>query len=340
MGVKIAIIKTSALGDIVHLFPTVQFIKEIFRDAEIDWIVEEGGKTLVERHPLVTSAFVINTKKWRKHFFSKEVLSEITAFIKNVKSKKYDYVFDFQGNVKSGLIMSLIHGDKKIGFGFKTAPEKPNVLFSNIRFNPPPYKNIREDYLYLVEECFQRKGDSLFKTTLKITKEEERLIDDLMADSLNFNNILVAPFSIWKNKELDDESLIQQLYSLENDNVKFWFIYGGEIEKKRALILSQKVKRGVVLEKLSLPLLQNFMKRMNLVLAMDSLPLHLAGEAGVSTHSFFGASLAKKYAPIGKIHLSVQGKCPYNIFFEKRCPRLRSCATGACIRRSDTCKLS
>ncbi|MGZ8165940.1 MAG: lipopolysaccharide heptosyltransferase I, partial [Methylobacter sp.] len=38
---RIAIVKLSALGDIVHAMVALQFIKAQIRDIEIDWIVEE-----------------------------------------------------------------------------------------------------------------------------------------------------------------------------------------------------------------------------------------------------------------------------------------------------------
>jgi heptosyltransferase-1 len=74
------------------------------------------------------------------------------------------------------------------------------------------------------------------------------------------------------------------------------------------------------------------MDSVDLVVAMDSLPLHLAGTTKVKTFSVFGASLASKFKPAGKKHLTLQGHCPYGRVFEKRCPILRTCPTGACIR--------
>ena len=65
---------------------------------------------------------------------------------------------------------------------------------------------------------------------------------------------------------------------------------------------------------------------------MDSLPLHLAGTSGTATFSVFGASSAQKYKPLGIAHQAVQGVCPYGKVFERRCPVLRTCPTGLCIK--------
>jgi heptosyltransferase-1 len=66
----------------------------------------------------------------------------------------------------------------------------------------------------------------------------------------------------------------------------------------------------------------------------DSLPLHLAGWFSTPSFSLFGPSSDFYYAPKGDCHASWQGSCPYNITFVKRCPRLRSCETGACLRQA------
>ena len=48
---KIAIVKLSALGDIVHAMVVLQFIKKFNHEISIDWIVEESYKGLLEFHP-------------------------------------------------------------------------------------------------------------------------------------------------------------------------------------------------------------------------------------------------------------------------------------------------
>ena len=60
---KIAIIKLSALGDIVHAMVVLQYIKNINAKIEIDWIVEENYKDLLESNLDINKVHVINIKK-------------------------------------------------------------------------------------------------------------------------------------------------------------------------------------------------------------------------------------------------------------------------------------
>ena len=63
---KIAIVKLSALGDIVHAMVVLQFIKKFNKEISIDWIVEDSYKDLLESKPYINKVFLINIKQSRK----------------------------------------------------------------------------------------------------------------------------------------------------------------------------------------------------------------------------------------------------------------------------------
>ena len=97
---KFLIVKTSSLGDIVHTYPVVSYLREKFPDAQIDWIVEKPFSKLVSAHPHIHRTIEVQTKKWRRSLFSKETLQEFRAF--KHKLSTYDLILDLQGNMKSG----------------------------------------------------------------------------------------------------------------------------------------------------------------------------------------------------------------------------------------------
>jgi len=81
-----------------------------------------------------------------------------------------------------------------------------------------------------------------------------------------------------------------------------------------------------------MPLWQALMFMIDCVIAVDSCALHLAALANIPTFSIYGPSSSKVYKPIGDKHHAYQGQCPYGEEFIKRCKRLRSCPTGACMK--------
>jgi heptosyltransferase-1 len=338
---KILIIKTSSLGDIIHAFQTLDYLRHKNPEARIDWVVEKEFSELLKAHPAIDHVLCVETKKWRKALFQKKTWQEIQAFRTSLRSISYDVVFDLQGNIKSGVIGSQVVAKNKVGFGPSSVAEWPNLFFTQYRYNFPKQRNIREDYLYLAQSFF---NDPVFFTEkeflFKITDEQQRKIDEILKNPLleNRSKIMVCPGSAWPNKQMASHALEDMLSRLgAYVPCCFLFVWGNPTEKEFVSTLAAKFPdKALIVDKLPLPVLQNLMDKMDRVIAMDSLPLHLAGTTSVSTLSIFGASSSDKYKPRGEKHLSIQGSCPYHHRFEKRCSILRSCQTGACIRQLKT----
>ncbi|MCE5294980.1 MAG: glycosyltransferase family 9 protein [Chlamydiales bacterium] len=318
------IVKTSAFGDIIHAYSALEFLKQVDPDCQIDWVVEKRMSSLVKAHPHVTTCIELDTKKWRSNI--RGSWGEMKQVRKALQNEYYDAVFDLQGNIKSGLVTFLARAEHKVGFGFKTAPESISACVYNKRYNPPKGQNVRSDYLFLLESYFGKKATTSSFTQL-ITNDPIPQIK---------GNWLIAPGSNWINKQLTIDTLVAFL-ELCKDAYKpnFVFLCGSEQELIQAQNLVQKFPGSEILYKPSLPTLQHIMSHMQLAITMDSLPLHLAATANLATFSFFGPSSSQKYNPLGVIHGTFQGPCHYGITFNKRCPKLRTCPTGACLRETN-----
>lgn len=337
---KILVVKTSALGDIIQTYPVINYLRKKHPLAQIDWVVEEPFAELVRSHPLVNVVLTVKTKYWRENLFKTSTLQSIGAFRRLLRKEKYDVIFDLQGNIKSGLIVSQASSCCKVGFGKKSVAEWPNMLFTNQRFNPPQHENIRQNYLALVASFFNDPSDSLSsensQVKLTISETQQAILEKIVQRNaaLPGPTVMVCSGSIWRNKQLPTETLKAFLGLLTNDlNCNFLFVWGSAAEKNVTEQLQVEfAAQSQIVDKMSLPMLQNLMVMSDLVIAMDSLPLHLAGTTATPSFSIFGASLASKYKPLGKRHSAFQGNCPYGRSFTKRCPILRTCPTGACIR--------
>lgn len=334
---KILIVKTSSLGDLIHTYPVVNYLRQKFPESQIDWVVEAPFADLVACHPSVNHALTVATKAWRRNFFTSDTQGAISSFRQRLQQDNYDVVFDLQGNTKSGVITFLARSPCKVGFGWATVPEWPNMLFTNKRLNPSKQSNIREEYLALVAAFFQDPlpaQDS--RVELMISPEQRAVLKAVRQKNAHFQgpHVVVCPGSAWRNKQLTLETLQAFLRHVQSYlNCHFSLVWGSNEEQQMVERLYNAFRDcSFIVDKMSLPMLQNFMEMGDLVIAMDSLPLHLAGTTKTPSFSVFGASSATKYSPSGKQHGAFQGPCPYGRTFEKRCPVLRTCPTGACIR--------
>lgn len=335
---KILIVKTSSLGDIIQSFPALSYLRKRFPAAQIDWAVEEPFSDLIRAHPSIDRPILLRSKKWRKAWFSSSTRAQVKEFYKHLQQNDYDVAFDLQGNLKSSWVLLHTHAKQKVGFGWKMLAEWPAIFFTSKRITPQKGKNIREDYLAVVQGYLKDK-EPFYEdqpAILKINNVQLQWLDSFFGNGLA--PILVCPGAAWATKRLPFESLLSILKQLGEG--PYLFAWGTEEEKATASLLMTHFPSSRLLEKQPLPVLQHVMARCRLVVAMDSLPLHLCGTTSTPSLSFFGPSSASKYKPLGKQHRALQGACPYGITFEKRCPKLRSCPTGACIKSEQLTQLN
>ena len=145
---KIAIVKLSALGDIVHAMVVLQFIKKYNQKIEIDWIVEESYKGLLEFNPNISKVHVVNIKKIKKKKSFYLLFNELRR-LRNFGP--YDVVFDMQGLIKSAIISRFIPSETTIGFDKFSIRERVASIFYNKTFNFDYDKNIIERNFELIK---------------------------------------------------------------------------------------------------------------------------------------------------------------------------------------------
>ncbi len=335
---SILIVKTSAIGDVIQTFPILDYLRQKFPEAQIDWVAEQGIVPLLQAHPQVSNVININTKVWRKSLFSSETRMAFRAFNETLRKSTYDVLFDLQGNTKSALVTACAKAKVKVGFGWNSVREKSNLLVTNRQINVPSDVNVRLKYLSLVQGYFNDISPFAAQATrLKLSHEEQQRQIQLCEDPLLARRprMMVCFGSKWANKRLDTDTLTAFLQRVAGDcDPSFLFIFGDEEEKKIADSLTQLFEgRSLSVGQLSLPLWQALMWEMDGVIAVDSAALHLCGTTQTPSLSVFGPSMASSYKPVEKRHVFVQGSCPYGRTFSSRCPILRTCATGACIRQ-------
>ena len=112
---NILLVRVSSLGDVLHNMPIVADIKRHYPHANIDWVVEDGYVSLVRLNPMVRKILPWGLRRWRKSLGKKETRAEIGAFFRRLREVEYDYVFDTQGLLKTGIIMGAARGRHKVG---------------------------------------------------------------------------------------------------------------------------------------------------------------------------------------------------------------------------------
>lgn len=326
---KILIIKTSSLGDILQSFYVLPFLKEA--GLEIHFVVDYQYEELATAHPYIDKVISSDFSGW---LLKKKKNIPFLFFKRELQKENYDMVFDLQRNWKSSLVLFFTRATKKIGYGRDSVREKVNLLFTNEKYDIPKSQNIRLFYLAIFQKVFPSLKEGKKEVVFHLTKSKQSYINDkkLLFSSIKENKILVSLGSTWKNKMLSPDFIKEFLKKIERSfPVYFFFSYGTIEEKNLCLEIAESLINTHVVEKVSLVLWQPIIREMDMVIATDSSILSLTDMTDTPSFSFFGPTNSGVFSPLKKTR-SVQGICPYKQTFQKQCPKLRTCPTGACLK--------
>ena len=296
---KIAIVKLSALGDIVHAMVVLQFIKKYNPEIKVDWLVEDSYKDILESNPDINKVLVVNIKQIKK----KKSLYLLYKEIRRVSQfGPYDLVIDMQSLIKSAVISRFIPSKLTIGFEKSSSREGLASIFYNKTFEYGYEENIIDRNIGLISLALG----------LNVSKQEIKDKSPFLHSKrkhLNFNlsnikkNILLIPGASYKSKCYPASNLAE-LTTLINAN--FITIWGEQKEKKMADEIKAKGSRVIVCEKLSIDALKLLISQVDLVIGPDTGPTHMAWALNIPSITIFGPTPGYRNTYITRVNKIIE----------------------------------
>ena len=111
---KILLVRTSALGDIVHCLPVLTALRRAYPDAEIAWAVEEVWSNLLDGHPDIDRLILVRSKAWRK-MPKLAAWRDIKRCVGELRALRADVALDLMGNHKGALLARWSRAKRVIG---------------------------------------------------------------------------------------------------------------------------------------------------------------------------------------------------------------------------------
>lgn len=130
---KLLIVKTSSMGDVIHTFQAIEDIRRQRPDATIDWCVEESFADIVALHPAIRKIHTVAIRRWRKALFGGGTWSEMRHLRRALRDEAYDLVIDAQGLLKSAVVARQA-GAPVAGFDRNSIREPAAAMFYAKRF--------------------------------------------------------------------------------------------------------------------------------------------------------------------------------------------------------------
>jgi len=279
---KIAIVKLSALGDIVHAMVALQFIKAHQPDAQIDWIVEQRFAELLNHQPDINQVLTVDIKALKSD--KTGILREIKQ-LRRYASNHYDLVIDAQGLLKSTITARLL-GKNVAGFDADSARERAASWLYNVKIAAPYDANTIDRNTTVLTKPLGiqiSREEILNKKPFLYFKDEDERIN--LYWHRNRKNIVLVIGSTWESRNYPMEKYLKIANALQQNCLIVW---GNEEERKKAEWMCDHSDYVQIMPKLDLNSLKALIARADLVIGNDTGPTHMAWGLNRPSITIFG----------------------------------------------------
>jgi heptosyltransferase-1 len=310
---RIAIIKPSALGDVVQALPLLPALRRRFPGGWIAWIVQRELRDLVAGHPDLDEVLTIERRP---------SVVQAARFLAELRRRRFDLVFDLQGLFRSAVMTWATGAAWRIGL--QTAREGAhravNITLDDTGRDVPAYRRY-----WRVAEALG-VGDAPRRLLLAVSaadvREAHRLVDGLPSPVF-----AVQWGARWETKRWPLAGIVNVLAQAGRTWGASVIFVGGHGERAAcahaAAVLSRTVP-GMCVRNLAgettLKQLAAVLTTVDALLGNDSGPLHLAAELGTPVVGIFTCTSAIRSGPPGTAHEFVSTQLPCAASYHKRCP--------------------
>ena len=289
---KVLIVKTSSMGDVIHTFPAIEDAQLNRPDVAFDWCVEEAFAGIVALHPAIGKIHTVAIRRWRKALLNGRTWREATALRRTLHACSYDLVIDAQGLLKSALVARQA-GAPIAGFDRSSAREPSATLFYDVTYAVP-------DDLHAIERTRR-----LFGLALGYQPDLSALDSGIVPPPGNLAGIsgrtaFLLHGTSREDKKWPEQDWIETARLLVESQMTPVITWSNEPEKAVAEAIAKAVPSTIVVPKSPLAEIAAVIGRSTLVIGADTGLTHLASAFGLPTVAVFLATEPGLTGPRGQ----------------------------------------
>lgn len=303
---RILVVKLSSIGDIFHAIPTVAAIKKA-TGAEIEWVTQAAYAELVRCFDDVSRVYSV-----KRHSFLRSLL----RLRRELSGCRYDVVVDLQGLMKSALVVAQAQGNRKLGPSYRR--EASGFFYHEC---PEP----RDTRIHAVDECM----DVLpLLAVARPAALEWPVSFPNVSLSGRSPKVGLLPVSRWASKNWPLAHYVAFAKALRAERPECcFFILGGSGDAA----VGQQIKDALPfdVENLcgvhSLPETGGVIQGLDLLVAGDSGPTHMAAAAGTRALVLYGPTTPGRTGPYGAAHRVIEADMDCRPCRRRHCKRRPDC---------------
>jgi heptosyltransferase-1 len=314
---RILIVRTSALGDVVHALPVLVALRRHLPEARLGWVVESSFASLLEAHPALDEVIVVRTKEWRRRPLAATTLRDARRFWSELDAFAPDVVLDLMGNHKAAAISALTMADRRIGLAGPHRREPGSALWLSEGVEPLGQHAVERALsvlpaLGLPAEAADFDGASIFPEALPAA-----------SDTTDY--VAILPGAGWENKRYPNAWWGEVALGLAAAGGPRSVLLPGPGEEEAAEEAAaaggghaQPLPPG------GLAALTAALRGARLVLGGDTGPLHLAHALGTPVLCLMGPTDPARNGPYGHPEWTLWKQLPCS-FCHKRLDETKAC---------------
>ena len=319
---RILVVRLSALGDLVHTLPTVAALRRRFPDAEIDWLVDERFRELVDLVPVIDRRFTLTRS-------GAGALISMWRATRALRRRQYDVAFDLQGLVKSALAARLSRPRRVLGFEPSQLREPVARWLYTQSVPVTDVTHVVEKNLALVRPLVGEPGAWEFPLAPCPSDALTRTRNALGLDDGD-DFVLLHPGSAWPSKSWEATrygALAKRLWA--DDRLRSAVLWGPGEEALAHAVTGASDGAAAPAPATGIADLVAHVRAAAAVVAGDTGPLHLAAAVGTPVVGIYGPSDPERNGPWSALDqvVSARGSC------QCRLDRQRQNSRGVVIRQ-------
>ena len=305
---RVLIVRTSAMGDVLHALPAVAAMRQAHPDWYIGWVIDprwlpllqaDGGEhvpTGDPKRPIVDRCHAVPTQEWKRKPLTTSTVAGIAALGRELRAAKYDLCVDMQGLIRSSLVGRMSGTSRYVG-RFQPREAAARWLYKTRVITHSPH---------VIDQGYELLGAAISSTLtacevrLPVDSEAEAWADDFLRCTLPRElwdrYALFAPTAGWGAKQWPHERYGRVAIALAEAGYAT-LVNAYKADDAAAMAVIKASLGCAVAAPATMPQMIALQRRAAIVIAGDTGPLHLAAALGRPVIGLYGPTDPNRTGP-------------------------------------------
>ncbi|MCE9532323.1 MAG: glycosyltransferase family 9 protein [Planctomycetes bacterium] len=315
---RIALIKPSALGDIVHTLPVLTALRKRFPEARISWFVNRSYEALIQGHPDLDETIPIDRQEMKRGV--RHAVRAIFNLASRLRRGRFDLVLDLQGLLRSGLMSAVTGSSRRVGLS--TAREGSRHFYTDLIHVPQGITEHAVERNWRVAEAFG-VGHLPKEFKLPIASDAREWAFAELRDCPR-PWLALGVGARWRTKRWPPDSFAVLAQRAQRHFGGTILFVGAPDETPLAKQVIDQLSGPTrdFTGKTSLPQLAALLEKSDAMVSNDTGPLHLAAALGRPVVAPYTCTSVSRHGPYGVSRGAVESSVWCQGSYIKRCDRM------------------